>query len=60
MDLQERAYTLEQARELDRALEAQYRADKAHPAPAHELEPWERVSREAAEHRFGSNRRPKH
>jgi hypothetical protein len=50
---QDRPYTREQAEELERALEAQYLADKRNPPPAHEYAAWRRTRRTAAERRLG-------
>jgi hypothetical protein len=46
------SYTQEQLEQLDRALEAQYRADRQKAPPAHEYAEWKRVRRAAAERRF--------
>lgn len=48
--------TLQQAEELERALEAQYRADKRQSPPADEYAEWKQVRRAAAARRF---QRPK-
>jgi hypothetical protein len=45
-------YTEQQAEELDRALEAQYRADQRESPPAHEYAEWKHVRRVAAMRRF--------
>ena len=45
-------YTQQQAEELERALEAQYRADERDAPPAQEYAEWQRVRREAALRRF--------
>jgi hypothetical protein len=50
MDVQYRSSTVE-ARELDRALEAQYRADKDETAQHDEREQWRQIRRAAAERR---------
>jgi hypothetical protein len=50
---QDTTYTQEQAEELDRALEAQYRADRVNSPPAHEYAQWRQVRRIAAARRFG-------
>jgi hypothetical protein len=49
---QNAAYTQQQADELDRALEAQYRADQRNSPPASEYAEWKRVRRAAAARRF--------
>jgi hypothetical protein len=45
-------YTQQQAEELDRALEAQYRADQRNSPPAREYAEWKQVRRAAAVRRF--------
>jgi hypothetical protein len=49
---QELTYTPQQAEDLDRALEAQYQADKKRRPPVHEYAEWQRVRRAAAQRRF--------
>lgn len=49
---QNATYTQQQAEELDRALEEQYRADQRESPPAREYAEWERVRRVAAVRRF--------
>jgi hypothetical protein len=53
-DVKDRSYTAEQAQELERALEAQYRADKDEAAQQDEREQWRQIRRTAAERRFNS------
>lgn len=49
---QDTTYTPEQAQELERALDAQYRADKQRSPPAREYAAWKQVRRAAAARRF--------
>ncbi len=49
---QDNTYTPEQAEELERALDAQYRANSRQSPPAREYAEWKQVRRAAAARRF--------
>jgi len=49
---QDTTYAPEQAQELERALDAQYRADTGQSPPAREYPEWKQVRRAAAARRF--------
>jgi hypothetical protein len=51
MTVKDSTHTARQAEELERALEAQYQADKRRPAAAEERADWRRTRRAAAEKR---------